>query len=93
MAKEYNLIVQHIVSKIWEGWVGKLKGSFQSLYKHWWMNLEKVSLYTKNWRDEPDDTQYSIKSLMEHQEDFVQELANIQYHTLLLMLMIQTTPK
>ena len=50
-------------------------------------------MYTKNGREGPDGTQYSIKALMELQEHFTQELALLQYHVSLLGVIVEGTPK
>ena len=93
MAKEYNIPVQFEEAKIIEGWVGKPKGAFQILYKRGWIDPEKISMYTKHGKDGLDGDWYSIKALMENQDDFANELTLLQYHASLLGVMMERTPK
>lgn len=93
MAKEYSLPVQVEEPKIVEGWVGILKGTFQILFKRGWLDPTNLDMYTKNRKQGMDGIQYSIKKLMEKQEDFIQELTLLQYHTPLIDVYIERTLK
>ena len=94
IAKAYNIPTQFEERKILEGWVGRPKGALQILYERGWIEPNKAHLYSKNGRKGPDGSnQYSIKALMEMQEDFTQELTLLQYHASLLGVTIERTPK
>jgi hypothetical protein len=43
---EKSLTCQKTIEKKIEGWVGKAKGSLQILYKHGWIDEERLGEYT-----------------------------------------------
>ena len=50
-------------------------------------------MYTKNRKEGLDIDRYSIKTLMEKQDDFANELSLLQYHASLLGVLMERTPK
>ena len=70
--------------KITEGWMLKLKGMLQVLYKRCWIDKEKLALYSKDpVKDDKGsiiDNTYSLKVIMVRQSDFVNETTLLQHN-------------
>ena len=82
IAQEKNIEVKVTENKIKEGWVGKPKGMKQIAFERRFINLDELSLYTKDGhKDEngnvTDDT-HSIKCIIGECIDFIEEKTLLQ---------------
>ena len=103
LAKDHNVSIIFKEKIIEEGWVGKQKGSLQILFERGWINPQQIDCYTKAGKKETDgnvlvsdntkNETYSLKELMEAQEDFRHELTLLQYHALKLGVTLDRSPK
>ena len=96
MSQDKKLPINFSTEIIEEGWLGKLKGSFQILFERGWIDPSKLSKHTeKGHQDEMGILMedMSIKVLMEKQQDFMSEVTLLQFHGSALDVTIDRSPK
>ena len=95
MVKVNNIPTKVKRKVVREGWMGKPKGAIQILNERGWIDPKQIHLYTKKGcsKDGTGSNTLSILKLMSMQEDFWDEVTLLQFHTHILGVTLDHSPK
>ena len=94
LATARGLPLKYTKKVIKEGWHMKPKGALQILFKQGWIDPHNITRYSAKGKEGSDGcVEFSIDQLMEKQDDFTSELTLLQYHTNLMGVRLERSPK
>ena len=108
LCEDRNIPISFSEDTVIEGWVNKPKGAVQILYERGWIDPAHLHHYTKEGKNEimrqdqgnpdsepvdPTGCSFSIKKLMQLQNEFLDEVTLLQYHGNLLGCLVDRSPK